>query len=488
MCTNFWDPSEDLYGLFNVWSFRHIAAVVSSGLGGGSLIYANVLLRKDPKWFVNENLCDGGYEDWPVTYEDLDVHYGRVEKMIKPATYPYADTTPKTKAFREAALRRDLDWDLPPLAITFRPSEGADDVPGEPIEEAENLHGQTRSTCRLCGECDLGCNYGSKNTLDFNYLSEAKRLNADLRTLCEVKSFAPAPKGYTIDYVEHPDGTRRTVTATKLILAAGTLGTTFLLLNNRGAFPRISRRLGAGFSGNGDLLTFAVPKHDRVLDPSYGPVITSYIRHADQLDGGDGEGRGFYLEDAGFPMFATWLLQVFETPGVMWRWRLTAWALLRGLLRGRPDTDLGAELSKLFSKTDLSAGVLPLLGMGRDIPDGRMSLRDGRLDLDWRIDKSGPFFDRMRETSRQVCEDLDAKFVDNPIWHLGRQVISVHPLGGCRMGRTAEEGVVDPSGEVFGYPGLYVADGAAMPGPVGANPSLTIAAMADRFADRATHF
>ncbi|HTD57956.1 MAG TPA: GMC family oxidoreductase, partial [Solirubrobacteraceae bacterium] len=77
---------------------------------------------------------------------------------------------------------------------------------------------------------------------------------------------------------------------------------------------------------------------------------------------------------------------------------------------------------------------------------------------------------------------LGADFLDNPIWHEDR-VITVHSLGGCRMGRTAQEGVVDPLGNVFGHPGLHIADGSVMPGPVGANPSLTIAALADRFAD-----
>ncbi len=78
---------------------------------------------------------------------------------------------------------------------------------------------------------------------------------------------------------------------------------------------------------------------------------------------------------------------------------------------------------------------------------------------------------------------MGGRYADNPTWFLSR-VITVHPLGGCPMGRTAEEGVVDRDGEVFGYPGLHVADGSVMPGAVGANPALTIAALADRFADR----
>jgi cholesterol oxidase len=124
-----------------------------------------------------------------------------------------------------------------------------------------------------------------------------------------------------------------------------------------------------------------------------------------------------------------------------------------------------------------------MIGMGRDIPDGNMTLRGSKLDVDWRKIKSGPFFDRLRDTARRIAGELGADFEDNPTWYLGR-VITVHPLGGCPMGRDEREGVVDPYGEVFNYPGLYVADGSVMPGPVGPNPSLTIAALADRIAKR----
>src|SRR6266567_1623030 len=75
MLRNFWDPSEGLFGLFDIWSFRGLEVLVSSGLGGGSLIYANVLLRKDERWFVREHPATPGYEYWPVTRQDLDPHY-----------------------------------------------------------------------------------------------------------------------------------------------------------------------------------------------------------------------------------------------------------------------------------------------------------------------------------------------------------------------------------------------------------------------------
>jgi cholesterol oxidase len=121
MRENFWDPSEGLYGLYDFWSFHRIQALMASGLGGGSLIYANVLLRKDEEWFVKEDLQRGGYEYWPLTRVDLEPHYDRVEGMLRPQKYPfdrapYSDTS-KTKAFGEAERKVGLEPFLPDLAV-----------------------------------------------------------------------------------------------------------------------------------------------------------------------------------------------------------------------------------------------------------------------------------------------------------------------------------------------------------------------------------
>lgn len=506
---NFWDPSEGLHGMFDLWSFEGLESLVSSGLGGGSLIYANVMIRKDPAWFVKED-PGPGYEYWPVTYEDLEPHYESAEKMLGATPYPFDqapyDGTPKTRAFKATAEELGRDWFLPDLAVSFAPEPGKAAVPGEPIPEAQpNIHGRTRQTCRLVGECDVGCNFGSKNSLDYTYLTAAWRAGAEIRCRHEVRGFEPGEGGgYAIHYVEHtaeqegaPTDTKRlprsTVTADRLVLSAGTYGSTYLLLRNRAAFPGLSRALGTHFCGNGDLLTFALrcseegeggkPK-PRVIDPGYGPVITSAIRVPDEHDGDGVKGeRGFYLEDAGFPEFGTWLLQGVETPGTVARMapRILA-RIARRLLRRDYDTSLSAEISSLFGDCELSSGVLPLLGMGRDIPDGRMFLEEGRLQADWNMDSSKTYFDRVRGLSDEVCDRLGGSFMDNPIWHLNR-VITVHPLGGCPMGKDADEGVVDANCEVFGYPGLHVVDGSVMPGPVGPNPSLTIAAVADRAAE-----
>ncbi len=498
----FWDPSEKLYGLFDAWSFRGLEGLVSSGLGGGSLIYANVLLRKDEHWFVHDSpLPGGGYEHWPIRRADLDPHYDVVEKMLGATPYPY-DDTPKTRAVEQAAVALGMPTIRPPLAVTFaRPDEAP--APGLDLPAAEygTVHaGSLRRTCTLCGECDIGCNVGAKNTLDHTYLSSAAHHGADVRTLHEVRAVRPLDGGgYLVRYVVHPEGARgdmdtrtralpeRSIVARRVILGAGTFGTTFLLLRSRASLPGLGPALGTRFSGNGDLLTLLLDctRDGEALpvDGGNGPVITTAIRRPDALDGDGWTGRGYYVEDAGFPGFLGWLVETAQLRSTARRAAAFAWQVVRNRVLAQGRSNVSADLSALLGDGRLSAGSLPLLGMGRDVPDGRMSLHDGRLAVSWTTSTSRAYFDDVRSTMERVGEQLGARFQDNPLWW-AKRVITVHPLGGVPIGRHVGEGVCDEYGEVRGHAGLHVVDGAAMPGPVGANPSLTIAAMADRAATR----
>jgi cholesterol oxidase len=530
--SNFWDPSQGLYGLYNVWSFEGSGSVVSSGLGGGSLIYANIIIRKDEKWFVREDQRDGSYEYWPVTRAELDRHYDRVDRMMNVQKYPLHlppyNGTRKTLAMIEAAeiMKRtnpelDLHWLPLNLAVSFRAKpvkdpdhpDDLDNPPalGEPIvEERPNYHGKTRLTCVLCGECDLGCNTGSKNTLDYTYLSAARYQNppADIRPLCEVKSLAPLDngKGYKVTYLKHDperwEGQeadtgnetlfpRQTITCERLVLAAGTYGTPYLLFKNSSAFPDLSPRLGSRFCVNGDLLSFIVNSRERkngnsvprILDPTFGPVITGAIRLGDTLDGRGEQGRGFYVEDGGNPYLLTWAAELTNFYGILRRLFLFGKRFLSYRIGLNKDADLDDEIVNLIGDCTTSKSFMPVLTMGRDYPNGSLSF-DGRyLNCDWRIKKSQAYYDRVRRVVKGIAKALNAEYTDNPSYRYLQQVVTAHPLGGCPMGLSKADGVTDSYGEVFDYPGLYIADGSVMPGPVGPNPSMTIAAISDRAAD-----
>jgi cholesterol oxidase len=84
--------------------------------------------------------------------------------------------------------------------------------------------------------------------------------------------------------------------------------------------------------------------------------------------------------------------------------------------------------------------------MGRDVPNGRLTLNGDRLESDWRIDRSDPYFARVRDAHRKMAKALGGTFSDNPLWLLGQRVITAHPLGGCPMGRDEREGVVSDAG------------------------------------------
>jgi cholesterol oxidase len=454
-----WDPRRGHHGLFEYQSFKGIDALTASGLGGGSLIYANVMLRKDPATFAADGL--------PLEPGELDAQYEAVEAMQRPQRYPWADRTPKTRGLLAAATLAGLAAERPPLAVAFG------DQPGAAFDDgAGNLHGAPRETCRLCGGCDVGCQYGAKHTVDFTYLTAALRAGAHLRTCCEATTLDRAPGGWSVRYRQHlaaraghPEHLldpvaepEREIIADRVVLGAGAFGSTGLLLRNRVAVPRLSRRLGHGFSGNGDLLMF-LRGADRYLDPATGPVITAMARVSDPESP---SGRGFVIQDAGAPAFSEWLWHAAELPGDLAR-----------AVRRRSG-------SELFGTARSSAAMMPLLGMGRDVAGGRMELRGDRLQLRWRGQASRAYFEGLEATARRMGAALGGR--TSRLGGRFARVLTVHPLGGCAMARDPEHGVVDRYGRVFGAERLYVADGSILPGPVGVNPSMTIAALGERIA------
>jgi cholesterol oxidase len=136
----------------------------------------------------------------------------------------------------------------------------------------------------------------------------------------------------------------------------------------------------------------------------------------------------------------------------------------------------------LLGDSHASAAMMPALGMGRDNPNGRYRLDGSWLELDWAAEASGAYFDAVKDGFASLADALGGEFKHSPL-DRRRRAVSVHVLGGCPMGRDSRHSVVDPWGRVYGQPGLWVADGSVMPGPVGENPSFTIAALADRSAD-----
>ena len=506
MSKAFWHPAAGLYGMFDVWRFSGCDSVVSSGLGGGSLIYANVMLRKDEHWFVQDDpLPHGGYETWPVDPRRPRPALRRGRADAEPDAVPAGHARVLgAEGARAAGRRRRTRLGLPASRrwrSVSRPSRGP--------RRASACRSSTRitATCTAARAAPAACaaNVTSAATTAPRTpwtTTTCPRPSTTAPTCAPATRSRPSGQGQqaatrsttssatsrTADAPIDPGAQpTRIITCDRLVLAAGTFGTSYLLLRNRPYLRQLSPALGTRFSSNGDILSFLVNARNhhrtRPLDASRGPVITTAIRLADEHDGPGESGRGAYIEDGGYPAFVDWLVEAAHVPGDSRRLARFALERLQSIVGLAGETDISGEISELIGPDALSVSSMPLLGMGRDTPDGTLWLRGDRLDLAWSTATSEAYFQRVMETMRRIAAVLGAHYVDNPMW-LRKRIITAHPVGGAPMGRNRSVGVCDAYGEVFGHPGLYIADGAVMPGPVGPNPSMTIAALADRMCTR----
>jgi cholesterol oxidase len=264
------------------------------------------------------------------------------------------------------------------------------------------------------------------------------------------------------------------------VLAAGTLGTTRLLLRNRRRLPRLSPALGSRYSGNGDALALA-------LDPTatgvagartdFGPVMTSRIDLMVE--------RGHMVADGGLPASFADVLEALRGVRLLTGLgRLRVGAKNMATKVGISDRALAPGDMRHRRRRPIGDSLI-FLCIGRDAADGRMRLTHfGRFDIRWEMGRSERLFDAMRETVRELGEAAGATtFFALDAGPLGKYV-TVHPLGGCPMSDDPVAGVVDDAGKVHGYAGLYILDGSIVPTAIGVNPSKTIAALAERGVER----
>ncbi len=501
----FWDPEDKMHGFMEISSYSGSDAlsVRASGLGGGSLIYANVLLRVPEPFF----------EGWPggISRKELDPYYDRGVEMLEGSPYPldkdhpfYNDTS-KSHKMKEASDKIDDSEDatkphrffLPDLAIRFK-----GDFPGH---QTPNNQGVLQSSCTKCGECDIGCNIHAKNTLDLNYLARAqnaKRMGsgsqaAEVRTHAEVIAIEAIEEGgYRVTYRNPINLNEITqITSEKVVVSAGSIGSTALLLKMKktGQLKNLSDMLGEKWCGNGDLEGTALSCDDDI-ELTNGPVITTAVEYHFKPYP-DGFQHGLLLQDAGLPSFLIWYV-VGKLPSPYFFVRVVKMffgsimdilkkiANALRLYKFRSEINLGDDIAGMIDRDNYVRKTMLLLGMGRDRNDGRIELRDdGKAIIKYNWKNSKLHYDRTRREMKKIAKALGGKFMDNPLSYL-HKMIAVHPIGGCAMAESAQEGVVDTNGEAFGHKGLYVVDASIFPSSVGWNPSLTITAMAERIADK----
>jgi cholesterol oxidase len=468
--------------------------LLGCGLGGTSLINANVSLEADPRVF-DDSL-------WPAALCDADLEegYRRARAMLKPAPYPGgSDGWPalnKLRAMEAAAPSFGVPLTRPPINVNF--------------EAGPNPAGVWQPACNLCGDCCSGCNTGAKNTTLMNYLPDAEGRGAQIFCGVRVRFVEKLGEGGGWSVAYDPIGLGRDafagdplrVSARILVLAAGTLGSTEILLRSRDKGLALSPALGSRFSGNGDVLAFGY-NNDPPIDgigfgwkaAAYdwkkdeerpvGPTITGLIDLRAAGDGAADLERGMVIEEGAIPGGIANFM-----PAVM---AAAAAALGR-------DTDPGDMLSEKARELEsLARGpyhgavnhTQTFLVMSHDGPGGGTMALDGddRLRVSWPGAGGKEGFKRVAANLEKAVAATGGTYVPNPIWTelLGHRLVTVHPLGGCPMAEDAANGVVDADCRVYDgacgtavHAGLYVCDGAVMPRSLGVNPLLTISAVAER--------
>lgn len=465
------DEPEHQHGWIDLRVFRHIAVAQGAGVGGGSLIYANVSVPPEP--FVFD-------EGWPeqITWDTLRPHFDTVGNVLNVQEIPDGQLTERYKLMRDAAQAVGDGHRLRklPLAVRFDNNWNYESSsPGDQTRTQRqiNAFGRQQGSCIHCGNCDIGCPVDARNSLDLNYLAAAEDHHAEIRPLHLVRNIEPENGRYRVHYQRLDNGETGSEVAERVIIAAGSLNSTELLLRCRdehSSLPQLSQRLGQGWCANGDFMTTSF-YDDRRVSPTHGPTITSAI---DYLDGSD-YGHRYFVEDGGVP----------DVIGNVMR---------AAFKRGPRANNLGTSLLYLIWKLalrgklnnrDVFSNMMPWFGQAVDGPGGTMTLRrpwyrlHKRLMLDYDVKSSRPVVQAMINRHVQLTHATGGKAMVPPSWRWFRYLVTPHPLGGCNMGNSAAEGVVDYKGEVFGYPNLHVIDGAIVPRALGLNPSRTIAGLAE---------
>lgn len=461
-------------GWIDLRFFGDMSVAQGAGVGGGSLIYANVFIEAKPESFQS---------GWPseISYAELKPYYDAAGRMLNVQTIPENQLPERFRIMREGAEMLGFadKHHKVELAVSFDPDwtyAQHDPFNNDKSKFWVNAHGQEQGTCVHCANCDIGCQVKAKNTLDLNYLAVAESHGAEIRPLHQVSHIDKSEAAYRIHYFRLQDGKkiRGQVQGKRVILAAGSLGSTEILLRSRDEFstlPDISRKLGYGWCGNGDFVTPAF--HDeRVVSPTQGPTISSAI----DLLQGQYQGQKLFIEDGGIPdLLGNYMEERMKSPWYRW-------------FAARKIPFLNALGEHIRARNPVSK-VMIWFGQAVDVPDGRMYLGrywyapwKRRLKMHWDYRRSEKVYNAMQSLHKRLAHETKGKPMDIPSWRVFKNIITPHPLGGCNMAANEHDGVVDHKCEVFNYPGLYVMDGSVIPRALGLNPSRTITAIAERAA------
>lgn len=475
-------PRGRLDGLFDVRVGPDVNAILGSGLGGGSLVNAGIMARPNPD----------AYRSWPAGLAaDLGHYLGEAESLL--GVHPGFENRrepQKLTAFRALGARVRAA----PMTIG--------------LDRGANADGVHIGACRRCGDCATGCNHGAKNSLDSNLLVRASNAGARIYTGATVLRVERDGGAWLVHVVHTDEATRRRqgdpakLKARKVILAAGTFGSTEILLRSARHGLRLSRQLGRRFSSNGDAIA-VLYDHEMVANAVSNEALPEELREVGPTITGMLDLRGS-AENC--------VIQEIAIPGPLRRlFEETASTanLLHTLGTGDPGTHRAHEPSHDPCAIDGNAVMRTsaFVMMGDDGAEGLLRLDqegapgDGAIRVRWPRLRQHPVFQRQIDALRRLASawGRGGRVLPNPMWDLVPEsmrsllddrrgpLLTVHPLGGCAMGSDAADGVVNELGEVFDgvggtsvHDGLIVLDGSIVRNALAINPALTIAALSLR--------
>lgn len=461
-----WNPKLGLRGIIQFSAFRHVTIMHGVGVGGGSLTYACTLPTPSESFFSAPSWRH--LADWQ---QELAPHYRTAKQMLGVTAVPELNAC--DEVLREIAEDIDRPEGFQPAEVSI--------YFGSPNERVPDPYfggrGPDRVGCTQCGACTTGCRVGAKNTLDRNYLHLGEGLGAEILAETEVTAIRPSDQGgYTIETRGTFDPNEpRSYTCDRVVLAGGVLGTVPLLLQMKrdpAGLPNLSPCVGKAIRTNSEAIVGLVSTNEQ-SDFSSGVTIGSVLQtdprsHLEAMRFGPGSGLSRIM-----------MLPHTSAPTLPGRLTQIVWGFLRHPLRW----------VKALSVRDHAKKALILLYM--QAREGNLRLRIGRglytgfkrgvvTELEEGATAPTPFIPEATELASRFAAKVDGVMVSMVTESLFGTPSTAHVLGGACMGDSADTGVIDHRHQVFGYPGIYVIDGAAVSANPGVNPSLTITALAER--------
>ncbi|MBF9067855.1 GMC family oxidoreductase N-terminal domain-containing protein [Streptacidiphilus fuscans] len=477
-----WAPALGLYGIQRFHVLDDVMVLGGSGVGGGSLNYANTLYVPPKPFFQDPQWKD--ITDWS---DELAPYYDQAQRMLGVRKNP--TVTPSDVHLRDAAEKLGYGdtFHMAPVGVFFGDGQdcggaGAKVQPGDSVEDPYfGGAGPRRKACTECGECMTGCRHGAKNTLTENYLYLAEKNGAEIIPMTTVTAIRVDGEGYAVDTRRTDSRSKnparngfRSIRAQKVVVSAGTYGTQKLLhrLRDEGVLPQISASLGRLTRTNSEALVGAMTtdkRYGKRVDFTKGVAITSSVHpdehtHIEPVRYGKGSN-------------AMSLMTTIQVPG-----EGRAPRLLRavGLSLKRPDLVVRAMNKRRWSERTIIGLVMQSLDNSINVTRRKSGPLKGQLSSGQGHGAPNPKFIPAAEQAAGAIASEIGGFPGTNVGDLMGRTLTAHFLGGCVIGDSPEHGVVDPYQRLYGYPGITVADGSTVSANLGVNPSLTITAQTER--------